>query len=158
MVVATPICRLLGMKSMFEDAKFKQKSELNEAQTRLIKREQSPKRLLKKATETLWKSVFYAFMWMTGTFVVLLNSDWGLDNSKWMIDFVSHEFTWDMKFYYQVELCFYLSLLISQFYDHKRRDFYPMFIHHVTTIILLFASYNNSLSRFGVVIIYLHDC
>jgi len=158
--LATPFCGLLGIKVVFKDAPSndKPKDEMNNATIFRSRKDHSARQLLKKATETCWRFVFYTVMWSVGLYVILSN-EWGTDYSAWMENFIElHEFTWDMKLYYHIELSFYLSLLISQFYDVKRKDFYPMFIHHVTTILLLFASYSNSLYRFGVVIMFLHDC
>lgn len=153
--IATPFCHYLGIRVTFRD---KPKSALNDSGIRREKKEQSAKQHLKKATETCWRFVFYVGMMSIGTYV-LLSSDWGLDGSKWIYRAIEdHEFTWDMKLYYHSELSFYVSLLISQFFDVKRRDFYQLFVHHITTIVLLLASYCNSFYRFGVIILYLHDC
>ena len=47
-----------------------------------------------------------------------------------------------------IELTFYWSLSISQFFDVKRKDFVEMFIHHVTTIALLSFSWTCNLTRY----------
>ena len=154
-VIATPFCHYLGIR-----VTFREKSRLKDSVGSSLreKREHVSRQKLKKATETCWRFVFYCGMMSVGTYV-LLSSDWGLDGSKWIHRAIEdHEFTWDMKLYYHSELSFYVSLLISQFFDIKRRDFYQLFVHHVTTIILLFASYCMSFYRFGVIILYLHDC
>ena len=154
--IATPFCHYLGIRVTFRAPKPKQNGS-DEASLR-EKKEQAARQKLKKATETCWRFVFYSGMMSIGTYV-LLNSDWGLDGSKWIHRAIEeHEFTWDMKLYYHSELSFYVSLLISQFFDIKRRDFYQLFVHHITTIVLLVASYCNSFYRFGVVLLYLHDC
>jgi len=158
--VATPICHHLGIKTTFRDNKQKQKpkAEWTDADLRREKKEQASRAQLKKATETFWRFVFYSLLLGIGTFV-LLRSEWGLDGSKWVHRFIEdHEMTWDMKVYYHTELSFYVSLLISQFFDVQRKDFYQMFIHHTVTILLLVISYINGLYRFGVIIMYLHDC
>lgn len=161
--IATPFCHYLGIDVNFDKEKDqpycdKPKSELNDSSIRRARKRKSARNHLKKATETCWRFVIYAIMLSIGTHVLFQN-DWGLDNSKWIQRYIEdHEFTWDMKLYYQVELTFYLSLLISQFFDIKRKDFYHLFIHHVVTIVLLLVSYIDSTYRFGVVILYLHDC
>jgi hypothetical protein len=46
-----------------------------------------------------------------------------------------------IKEYYLVELSFYFTLIFTQFFDVKRKDFVEMFIHHVVTILLMLFSY-----------------
>lgn len=153
--IATPCCDCIGIKVRIGDRR--DKAGQKESGLRRKKDQHANKRL-KKATETFWRFIFYTCMLTYGSFV-LWRTDWFLDNSKWMVGFIEkHEFTWDMKYYYLLELSFYLSLLISQFFDIKRKDFYQLFIHHVTTVILLLVSFIQSTYRFGLVILYLHDC
>ena len=53
----------------------------------------------------------------------------------------------DVWLYYMLELAFYWSLCFSQFFDVKRKDFWEMFIHHLTTIALLCFSWTCNLTR-----------
>lgn len=57
-----------------------------------------------------------------------------------------------------IELSFYWSLCISQFFDVKRKDFWQMFIHHVTTIALMAFSWTCNLTRIGTLVLAVHDC
>ena len=45
------------------------------------------------------------------------------------------------------QLAFYWSLSILQFFDVKRKDFWEMFVHHLTTIALLCFSWTCNLTR-----------
>jgi len=149
--IATPCCIKLGIKATLSSKDGVKESSLRR------KKDLHAKLCLKKATETLWRFFVYSCMLAIGSYV-LFRKDWFLDNSKWIKDYIEkHEFSWDMKCYYIVELAFYLSLLISQFFDVKRKDFYQLFVHHITTVILLLISYIESTYRFGIVILYLHD-
>lgn len=152
-LIATPLCNKLGIRASVtsKDVAAKKESSFRR------KKELHAQLALKKATETCWRFVFYFCMLSYGSYV-LFRKDWFLDNSKWIKDFIeTHEFSWDMKCYYIVELSLYISLLISQFFDIKRKDFYQLFVHHVTTVALLLISYIESTYRFGLVILYLHD-
>ncbi|CAB4016055.1 ceramide synthase 5, partial [Paramuricea clavata] len=60
-------------------------------------------------------------------------------------------------YYYIIELSFYTSLLLSQFADVKRKDFWIQTIHHVVTISLLVFSYTCNFVRVGAVILLVHD-
>ncbi len=54
-------------------------------------------------------------------------------------------------------LGFYWSLLVSQFVDTKRKDFWQMCTHHVITIILLSFSWICNMHRIGSVLLVVHD-
>ena len=69
-----------------------------------------------------------------------------------------HKIDRDVWWYYMIELSFYWSLCISQFYDVKRKDFWEMFIHHVTTIALMAFSWTCNLTRVGTLVLVIHDC
>ena len=113
--------------------------------------------LMKKSTESCYRAMAYLFLFCYGSFV-LLRTDWFWHSSTWLTNYIStHSFTEDMKWYYFIELSFYFSLLASQFYDTRRKDFLQMFVHHVATITLLLGSYILSLYRFGAIILCLHD-
>ena len=59
-----------------------------------------------------------------------------------------HDIETSIWWYYMVELTFYWSLSISQWFDVKRKDFTEMFIHHCTTIALLSFSWTCNLTRY----------
>jgi len=49
-------------------------------------------------------------------------------------------------------------LLITQAFDTKRKDFWQMFVHHLTTICLMGFSWVCNFTRIGTLILILHDC
>lgn len=65
--------------------------------------------------------------------------------------------TTDMYYYYVISLAFYLSLLVTQFFDVKRKDFWQMFAHHVVTISLMMFSFFCNFARVGCLILVIHD-
>ena len=69
-----------------------------------------------------------------------------------------HSITTGVWAYYMVELSFYWSLLISQFFDVRRSDFWEMFAHHVATVALLSLSWTCNLFRVGTLVLWVHDC
>ncbi len=51
-----------------------------------------------------------------------------------------------------------ILLIRFQFFDVKRKDFWQMFIHHVTTISLMGFSWTCNLTRVGTLVLAVHDC
>jgi hypothetical protein len=113
--------------------------------------------LLKKATETCWRFFIYFGFFVYGAFV-LLRTDWFYDTDKWMEGYLrTQELTPEIRWYYLIELSFYISLLVTQLYDTKRKDFWQQFVHHNCTIILILGSWTIGHFRFGIVIMFVHD-
>jgi ceramide synthetase len=63
----------------------------------------------------------------------------------------------DVWWYYMIELSFYWALMVSQFFDVKRKDFMQMFVHHCATIMLLSFSWACNLTRVGTLVLIVHD-
>jgi len=80
------------------------------------------------------------------------------DTKEYWINYPKHVMEDDIYWYYTIELGFYLSLLVSQFFDIKRKDFWQMFLHHLVTIFLLVFSYVCNFTRVGSFVFFLHDC
>lgn len=55
-------------------------------------------------------------------------------------------------------MSFYWSLVVSQFFDIKRKDFWQMFVHHIITLLLLSLSWICNLHRVGSLVLVIHDC
>lgn len=60
--------------------------------------------------------------------------------------------------YYMFSMSFYWSLVVSQFFDIKRKDFWQMFVHHIITLLLLSLSWICNLHRVGSLVLVIHDC
>ena len=96
--------------------------------------------------------MFFAY----GSYVIL-GSHWFWSKS-WITGYIVNQpFTNKMKWYIIIELSFYISLLISQFSDTKRKDFFQQFVHHVTTIILISGCYIIAHFYIGSIVMLLHD-
>ena len=55
------------------------------------------------------------------------------------------------------ELSFYWGLLITQFFDVKRKDFWMMFVHHAVTIFLMSFSWTCNFYKVGTLVLIIHD-
>jgi len=112
---------------------------------------------LKKFCETGWRWLFYTSILVYG-FVCLWDKPWFWNIRHCWYDYPYHAIDPDVWLYYMVELSFYWSLTISQFFDTKRKDFWEMFIHHNTTIALMMFSWSAHFTRIGTLVLIVHDC
>lgn len=112
---------------------------------------------LKKFCETGWRWVFYTSILVYGV-VCLWDKPWFWNIRHCWYDYPYHQVDSDVWFYYMVELSFYWSLSISQFFDVKRKDFWEMFVHHNTTIALMMFSWTAHFTRIGTLVLIVHDC
>ena len=90
--------------------------------------------------------------------LILWNKPWLWDIKYCWYNYPHHSIDRDVWYYYMVELSFYWALCISQFIDVKRKDFWEMFIHHLTTIALMAFSWTCNLTRVGTLVLGIHDC
>ncbi|CAH1112725.1 unnamed protein product [Psylliodes chrysocephalus] len=111
---------------------------------------------LDKFCENCWKLLYYTMIFSYG-FVVMWNKPWFWDISKCWDDIHNQIVTTDIWLYYMVPLSFYWSLLVTQFFDVKRKDFWEMFAHHVITIVLMSLSWIFRFIRIGTLVLLVHD-
>jgi len=123
---------------------------------RLRRRSSVPSKL-QKFQETGWRWLFYISALLYGIFC-LWEKPWFRDIRLCWQDYPLHKVEPDVRVYYMVELSFYWTLSISQFFDVKRKDFWEMFIHHNTTILLIALSWTAHFTRVGTLVILVHDC
>ena len=104
-----------------------------------------------------WRCFYYTCIFIYGV-LVLWNKPWLWDIRYCWYHYPHHTISTDIWWYYMVELSFYWSLTFSQFFDVKRKDFWEMFIHHMTTISLMGLSWTCNLTRVGTLVLVIHDC
>jgi len=111
-----------------------------------------------KFIESLWKFVLYGSLFCYGA-AILVGEEYFWNTALCWQGYPMK--IWAMKesvyWYYMIELGYYSSCLIYQFFDIKRKDFAQMFIHHVCTVMLIGISFTASMSRIGCCIMLLHD-
>eukprot|EP00092_Neocalanus_flemingeri_P016011 GFUD01017330.1.p1 GENE.GFUD01017330.1~~GFUD01017330.1.p1 ORF type:complete len:371 (+),score=80.29 GFUD01017330.1:434-1546(+) len=112
---------------------------------------------LQKFCETGWRFVFYLGI-LTYGFSCLWYKSWFWNIHNCWADYPNHKVDRDIWLYYMLELSFYWSLSISQFFDVKRKDFWGMFIHHNATIALMMFSWTTHFIRIGTLVLLVHDC
>lgn len=110
----------------------------------------------KKWTETCWRCTFYTVMFVTGV-IVCFNQPWIFNTDECWYNYPLVPMTVPIKYYYMTELAIYLNLLVSQFFDVKRKDFVAMFVHHIATIFLIGGSYAVNFVPIGCLVLLCHD-
>lgn len=113
--------------------------------------------VVRKFSETMWRLSFYLALAVFGWFYVLWNKPYLADTMQSLYNYPHHPVTNDEWWYYNIELAFYISLLITQFSDTKRKDFWQMFAHHIVTILLIVLSWACNFHRIGCLVIAIHD-
>ena len=196
---------LASKSANFTDSQIRglaKQTDLSERQVeRWINKRQAKDRptALAKFSESGWRFTYHTTMTVYG-FYVLWDKSWLWDVTQcWVhfprqVHFVSFEsmksvngiftelqnLTWDIQVYYTVGLAYFFSLFISQFRDHRGKDFVQMFIHHVAAIstphVLLYfvltfrpihilnstglmaLSWVSNLVRVGSLVLITHEC
>ncbi|KAI1283729.1 Ceramide synthase 6 [Halotydeus destructor] len=136
------------------------KLELGERQVeRLLRRRAQRGRpgTLARFAECAWRMSFYACAFAYGLFFVLWEAPWLWDSMACFRGYPHHAVTAGEWWYYQLELGFYLSLLVSQFWDTRRKDFGQMLVHHLATVALMVFSWACCLQRIGTLVLVIHD-
>ncbi|XP_063217897.1 ceramide synthase 5-like [Bacillus rossius redtenbacheri] len=112
---------------------------------------------LVKFCESAWRCLYYSSSFLFGL-CCLWDKPWLADIDDCWRDYPFQPVTGDCWWYYMVSLAFYWSLTISQFTDVHRKDFWQMFVHHLTTISLLSLSWVCNAHRIGTLVLLVHDC
>lgn len=114
-------------------------------------------RTVYKFSESMWRFSFYLFASIYGWFFVLWDKPYLKDTMHTLYNHQDHSVKPEEWWYYNVELGFYISLVITQFIDTRRSDFWQMFVHHVVTISLLVLSWGCNFHRIGALVLAIHD-
>ncbi|KAB0799283.1 hypothetical protein PPYR_07163 [Photinus pyralis] len=122
-----------------------------------VRNGQSKPSRLKKFCESSWLFCFYLSIFSFGL-DAFWNKPWLWDINQCWFEYPRHNIDDEIWWFYIISTSFYLSLFISQFFDVKRKDFWQMFTHHVTTIALLTFCWVLNLHRIGILILLLHIC
>lgn len=111
----------------------------------------------KKFLECAWQFVYYLSMFVYGIYV-MVKKPWLYDLNKCWYDYPYHNLDSDVWWYYMISLSFYWSMVLTHFFETRRKDFWQMFFHHLVTIALITFSWTCNFTRVGTIILILHDC
>ena len=111
---------------------------------------------LERFTEGSWRMIFYAFAFCFGIFT-LWDKEWFWDSDACLKSYPCQAVSDREWWYYNIEIGFYLSHLITLFTDAPQKDFMQMLIHHLVTIMLLVFSWTVNFVRMGTLVLVIHD-
>lgn len=110
----------------------------------------------KKFKVAFWRATFYFSSSLYGYFA--------LKGEVWTRTLKGIRETWGVSqtphkilFYYYLEFSYYLVETFYLFNEHNYKDFWQMFLHHITTLGLISTSYCRDFLRYGVAIMAIHD-
>jgi len=112
--------------------------------------------VIDKFKESTWRLVFYLAIFLYGC-ITLWDKPWTWSSRHLWTGWPKHPLDDSIRWYYLIEAAFYSSLMFSQFTDVKRKDFWQMFIHHIVTLCLMFASWFTNTVRVGSLVLVVHD-
>ncbi|KAB0794981.1 hypothetical protein PPYR_11820 [Photinus pyralis] len=122
---------------------------------RLRKNQDKPS-TLDKFCESSWRVCYYFCFFILGVFV-LHRQSWLLDINECWNGYPNQNLDDDIWWYIIIAQSYYVSLLISQFFDIKRKDFWQMFAHHIITITLMTFAWILRLQRITSLILLVHE-
>ncbi|XP_041859257.1 ceramide synthase 5-like [Melanotaenia boesemani] len=121
-----------------------------------VRRNQDRPSVQTKFCESMWRFTFYLVIFVYAISHLWV-SPWMWDTRQCWYNYPFQPLSPGQYTYYIAELAFYLSLMLSQFTDIKRKDFIIMLVHHLATILLITFSYGNNMLRAGTLVMCVHD-
>ncbi|XP_043833535.1 ceramide synthase 4-like [Dromiciops gliroides] len=112
--------------------------------------------LKKKFCESSWRFLFYFFCSFGGIFI-LYKEPWFWEPRLCWEKYPKQPLQPALYWWFLLEIVFYLSLLLTLFFDVKRKDFKEQIIHHFVAVTLLYLSYSANFMRIGALVLLLHD-
>ena len=87
-----------------------------------------------------------------------------MKNSTYWLNFEELWSTWpsrqirgDLKWYYLIQLSFYLQQILAVNLEKRRKDYEQMLLHHVVTSALMYIAYAYRWTKVGNVVLVIMD-
>lgn len=93
----------------------------------------------------------------TYTQYLLVTSSYWLNFEELWSTWPSRQISGELKWYYLVQLSFWLQQLLAINLEKRRKDFAQMFTHHVVTSLLMYVAYAYRWTKIGNVILVIMD-
>ena len=88
---------------------------------------------------------------------LLMESSYWLNFAELWSSWPSRKISGQLKWYYLVQLSFYLQQVAAVNFEKRRKDYAQMFTHHVVTSSLMFIAYAYRWTNIGHVILVIMD-
>ncbi len=118
---------------------------------------------VEKFSQSAVEALFYALYFAMG-FVIALRLEWFWPSVHWWnapmrADGLAAAIAMpkDVTCFYVAYAARYLQGLVSVFLETKRKDFWEMVVHHLSTIVLIYFSFVTGMTRVGLVIMVILD-
>ncbi|ORZ19827.1 TLC domain-domain-containing protein [Absidia repens] len=98
--------------------------------------------------EQAWSFIYYSCSGSAGI-AVMYGSDWWFDTSYFWRDYPVTDYTEAFKYYYLVQFAFWLQQIFVLQIEAPRKDYRELVMHHINTLLLIFASYLCNFTRVG---------
>jgi len=109
-----------------------------------------------KFETTCWRFFYYAFNLIVGMFL-LKDEEWAYRTDMYFVEYPQMTFPSHLRLYYVMELACYSYVSCCLFIDKKQKDFVQMLVHHITTLLLIYFSFEIGFYRIGCIILILMD-
>ncbi|KAJ8099764.1 TLC domain-containing protein [Lipomyces tetrasporus] len=116
----------------------------------------SSRKGLTRFAEQAWCCGYYGLSGSLGTYL-MYNSPYWLNTDELWLGWPHRELKHMFKWYYLVQLAFWLQQIYVLNIEERRKDHRQMFTHHIVTCALLIASYNYCFTRVGNAVLCLMD-
>ncbi|KAI8081559.1 TLC domain-containing protein [Halteromyces radiatus] len=98
--------------------------------------------------EQAWSFVYYTCSFSAGI-AVMYGTKWWFNTAYFWIDYPVTDYTKAFKYYYLVQFAFWLQQIFVLQIEAPRKDYRELVMHHINTLLLIFASYLCNFTRVG---------
>ncbi|ORZ09460.1 TLC domain-domain-containing protein, partial [Absidia repens] len=98
--------------------------------------------------EQAWSFIYYSCSCGAGI-AVMYGSEWWFDTRYFWIDYPVTDYTEAFKYYYLVQFAYWLQQIFVLQIEAPRKDYRELVMHHINTLLLIFASYLCNFTRVG---------
>jgi len=112
-------------------------------------------KLTPKFMEQGWTALYYSWAFLSG--FAIMWTEWGFKSEAWWTSYPNNVHSFQLKFYYLVQLSFWLHMIFVTLIEPRRTDFAVMMAHHFITTGLLTFSYSCNFVRVGTALLVEQD-
>lgn len=111
---------------------------------------------LHKFCESAWRCLYYSCSFSLGLYVHW-DKPWLWDIEQVWLNYPHHSIDNGVWLYAVMSLSLYCTLIVSQFFDVKRNDFWLLFVHHIVTVAAISLCWIAHFHQTGLLVLLYHD-